>query len=307
MTILVLSASRTGGSDWENYNSFFKHLAHSQNAIEAVWTNFMYEPGYVLFNYAIQLVSTDRRIYIGVESIINAYAVYLITAKVRGGPIILVYLFPLQFASILGVRQTLAFSILIIAMLSLRKLRGTMIAFAPTIHLSALPLLLLMKLSENRKLLTAGSLPILATFLIAIIAFMPLILLKSSLYFSTTSGLTELKGSEVALSKLANATALVTIYILSGSANKNREVSFLLFTIYLTIIVTSLTTPILARLAPIVEFVIMYIISKSIARLSKKSTKITLIAVIAILSGAKMLKITAQFDEVYEVCFFCGW
>ena len=93
--IFILSAMRVGGSDWENYEYLYLYMSHADGWLDAILRNPFFEPGYVVLNYVFHAYSEERHPLIVFESAINAYAIWAILTRVRGGPILLIWLFPL--------------------------------------------------------------------------------------------------------------------------------------------------------------------------------------------------------------------
>lgn len=309
--VFAMSASRVGGSDWDNYETLYDVVRQASSVGEAIKTSFLIEPAYVALNYAFGLHFESRRALVVFESAVNALAIWLLVSQTRGGPILLVWLFPLQFASILGVRQTLAASVLVIALLlSSRLLRGVAIAGAPFLHLSASFLLGAHLLRTTR--LTTARLMLGIGALIALALLMQVLLVeKLDNYLNAASGLTDLGSTEVVVGKVATLGVLAVLAMAAHAgrampATDSRGGALLLFAVAIAASTAAYASPALIRLTTPIELVIAWYCANRIADVKKLALRTVLIGVLVMAAGLKMAKINSQFADVYEVCFFCA-
>jgi len=307
--IFLLSAFREGGSDWENYNSLYLQIATSESVLDAISTNFLFEPLYVALNYWFSNFFETRRELIIFESFINALAIYLLIKKTSGGPILLVWLFPLQFANIIGVRQTLATSLVIIGILSSRApLRLAMMACAPFIHLSGLLVYIANSVSSVRISVWKTILGIGGAALIIII-LQELILEKFENYFQNAAELTNLSTMDVVIGKLITMLFLAGVTILAASLSTDswRKFNPTLVLVSLVFSFAGLVTPSLVRLSTPFELILAWQCTEYISKMRNKKEQLILGGVFVIVAALKMARISLQFQDVYQVCFFCKY
>jgi hypothetical protein len=313
--IFLLSATRVGGSDWENYEYLYLYMSNADGWLDAIVRNPFFEPGYVALNYLFHLQSEDRRLLIVFESAINAYAIWLVLTRVKGGPILLIWLFPLQFANILGVRQTLATSLFIIATMLLQG-RASVIASISSglIHVSSILLIVGRSMKSIRLTWRTA-----AIGFAAIMAFTVMVgeFLSDKLvnYQENADELTGFSGLEIALGKGLTVFILFAIDIfarrqprlITARASAQDDLPPMgLYFLYVAVIAASVTLPPLARLLTPLELLIAWAACEAIAGIRNRHTRVSLIFVIAVIAMAKMLKISAQLADIYSVCFFCA-
>ncbi len=311
--IFLLSATRVGGSDWQNYEDLYLYMSHADGWLDAILKNAFFEPGYVALNYAFHLLSEDRRWLVVFESFINAYAIWLILTRVKGGPILLIWLFPLQFANILGVRQTFATSIFIIAITLLHGRASVVLSLSSgLIHMSSF-LLMFGRMMQKLRMTWRHA----AIIFISTIAFIMLagsfLTEKLVNYKENATDITDLSGLEIVFGKGLTVLLLFGIDIFSRRQSKHIEAlttgqSSLptgLYFLYLAVIAASSALPPLARLLTPLELLIAWAVCETIAGIRSRLTRTSIALLIAAISMAKMLKIWAQFGEIYSVCFFC--
>lgn len=310
--IFLLSATRVGGSDWENYEYLYLYMSHADSWLDAIVKNPFFEPGYVVLNYLFHLQSEERRLLVVFESAINAYAIWLILTRVKGGPILLIWLFPLQFANVLGVRQTLATSLFIIATTLLQG-RASVVASISSglIHVSSF--LLAFGRAMQRIRLTwrtaAIGFAVIMTFATVTGGFLSD---KLANYQENADDLTGFSGLEIVLGKGLTVFLLFAIDIFARrqprriDAPAQRTSPMGLYFLYMAVIAASAALPPLARLLTPLELLIAWAACEAIADIRHRPLRISLTMAIAAVSLAKMLKISAQLADIYSVCFFCA-
>lgn len=308
--IFALSATRTGGSDWDNYENLFIYVSRSDGPIDAVLSNILFEPGYVTLNYFFSLLSQDRRSLVVFESFINSSAIWLVLSRVKGGPLLLVYLFPLQFANILGVRQTLASSLFIFSMMSFSTgTRRLWQVLAVSVHLSAL-VLIVASITKNLTLSFKKITMSIAVALGAWFVFSELVLGKVQNYLQSTTDLTDLSGTEVLLGKSATLGCLFGISYLAWAWQRDdlNQTPFrpVLFVAATFVSLFAYFLPPFARLLTPLEFLIAWDVCQSIQGVEGLSRRVWLTTIVVVLASAKLTKVYLQFQDVYEVCFLCG-
>jgi hypothetical protein len=311
--IFLLSATRVGGSDWQNYEDLYLYMSHADDWLDAILKNPFFEPGYVALNYAFHLLSEDRRWLVVFESVINSYAIWLILTRVKGGVILLIWLFPLQFANILGVRQTFATSIFIMAVTVLHGRASVVVSLSSgLIHMSSF---LLIFGHVMQKLRMTWRAVVLSFISVIIFIFLAGEFLSDKLanYKENSADLTGISGLEIVFGKG------LTVFFLFGidafSRRQSQHIEGLatgrsspptgLYLLYLAVIAISSALPPLARLLTPLELLIAWAVCEAIAGIRNQITRVSLTFLIATVSMIKMFKIWAQFGDIYSVCFLC--
>jgi len=312
-TIFLLSATRVGGSDWENYNYLYFYMSNAETWFEAIEQNLLVEPGYVLLNYFLRILSDDRRWLVVFESVINAYAVWLILSRVKGGPLLLVFLFPIQFANILGVRQTLATSLFIIAVTTFRgRVSVAAQVTSSLIHASSL-LLVFGRAMQIKRLSWRGAWIGLTLVLFFFFCAREFFAEKLSNYIENAAELTGVSGVEIFFGKGLTIAFLFAIDRFAHAQLPThtetvgviKESSSILFILYAAFLVAAISIPPLTRILGPLELLIAWGVCGDIINIRRRRTRTLLAIIIVAFSMAKMLKIWSQFNEVYSVCFFC--
>lgn len=307
LTIFLLSSFREGGSDWESYNSLYSQVSDSGNIFNSIDQNDLFEPLYVALNYGFSIFFTTRRELVVFESFVNALAIYLILKKSVGGPILLIWLFPLQFANILGVRQTFAISLVIIGSLMGSSLwRLFIMIAAPFVHLSSVLLyfanyLMVVRLSAKNFILCALGVALIYYFLSGLIHE------KLLNYQLNGSELTDLSAAEVVVGKLVTMIFLSFLLIFSARWTENKRMNSILILIVFSLASSfaGLISPALVRLSTPFELILAWQCSKYICSIKNLRFKLIFFLAFCVIAAIKMLKINYQFQDVYEVCFFC--
>lgn len=310
-SVFALSAFRVGGSDWENYDTLYDVVRQASSLSEAIEVSFVIEPLYVALNYFFGLHFNDRRPLVIFESAVNAWAIYLLATRTRGGPILLIWLFPLQFLNILGVRQTLAASLIIISLLLARPtLRTLAVLSAPFLHLSAAFLFAAHLIRSTRLTISRG---MAALALLGASAFVMRSLLSEKIdnYLTAASELTDLGSTEVVIGKLATLGFLGALAIVANAGspkptNNSIDNGTILFALATVATFTAFASPALIRLTAPIEFVIAWYCAGRVASVRDLGLRVALLLVLQAACAAKLAKIFTQFADVYEVCFFCG-
>jgi hypothetical protein len=306
--IFALSAFRDGGSDWDNYEALYHGIATASSLSDAIETHALFEPLYVALNYGFSRWFEDRHALIIFESAINAAAIFAVLTRVRGGPLLLVWLFPLQFANILGVRQTLATSLILIAFsLKPHRLRTALLSISPFIHLSGLLLIGALKLREirpNPKIIIVGLLGMLA----AAIALQNLIFEKLGNYADNAADLTHISASELIIGKLSSMLLLIALtwMALRADGPVKGRISHSLTLLAIGSVLIALVLPPLARLTSSIELVIALQCAQALVSMRSRLESLFLFLCLCSVATLKMAKIVAQFQDVYTVCFFCS-
>jgi hypothetical protein len=312
--IFLLSATRVGGADWENYEYLYLYMSDANDWLDAVIKNAFFEPGYVVLNYVFNLVSDNRRLLVVFESAINSYAIWLVLTRFKGGPIILLWLFPLQFANILGVRQTLATSFFIIAITIFKgRLSFLLSVSSGLIHISSLLLVIgrsIQTFRPNSRRIILG-LSLIFLWYAFTYEFLEA---KLANYFNNASELSGLSGSEVFFGKGLTILTLFGLEYIALSQPKRASQTLLaeqksskyLYIAYLVIIAATTQLPALARLLTPFELLIVWNVCEAVSNVGSRSSRAILTSAIAAISFAKMIKIWVQFGEMYSVCFFCA-
>jgi hypothetical protein len=312
--IFFLSATRIGGSDWQNYEYLYLYMSYADSWLDAILQNTSFEPGYVVLNYAFHGLSNDRRWLVVFESAINAYAIWLILTRVNGGPIFLIWLFPLQFANILGVRQTLATSLFVIAVTQLHGRLSLIAALSSgIIHVSSLVLVFGKSLERLRLTWrTVGY-----VFIFGIVIFIvagDFFSNKLDNYRENADDLTNVSSLEITLGKGLVIFLLIGISEFARRQLQRKQLravgyaismSTIMYFFYFAVIAAAAMLPPLARLLTPLEFLIAWSCCGAIAAVKIPRVRVTLAFVIATVSLAKMLKIWALYGDIYSVCFFC--
>lgn len=313
IVIFLLSATRIGGSDWDNYESLYQYMSHADGWLDAILKNPFFEPGYVALNYAFHTYSEDRRLLVVFESAINAYAIWAILTRVRSGPILLIWLFPLQFANILGVRQTLATSLFIIATTLLHGRTSKIAALASSlIHVSSLVLVFGKAIQGLKITLKNASIVLVPTLTFAYVAS-SFLADKLANYQENASELTSVSGTEIFIGKGLTVLLLFAIDFFARRQPLDRAAMLArtqtpntLYFFYLVIIVASAALPPLARLLTPLELLIAWAACEAIYDVRNRRTRLAFTLLITVVAVFKMLKIASQFGDVYSVCFFCA-
>ena len=312
--IFLLSATRVGGSDWENYEYLYIYMSHAESWFDAILKNALFEPGYVVLNYVFNLLSDDRRWLIKFESAINAYAIWLTLTRFKGGPIILIWLFPLQFANILGVRQTFATSLFIIAITTLHGRTSVVASIASgLIHISSFLLVFGRAIQKFRFTLRWAALGLVSIIFFSFL-FKYFLYDKINNYIDNAVDLTDLTGLEVFFGKGLTVLMLLGINTIARHLPKHTPTTSLvrassssrLYLLYFALMAASVPLPALARLLTPFELLIVWSVCEVISDIRSRPVRVLLTFVIAVISTAKMLKIWSQFGEMYSVCFFCA-
>lgn len=311
--IFMLAATRIGGSDWDNYEYLYSYMSNANGWLDAVIKNPFFEPGYVVLNYAFHAYSENRRLLVGFESAINAYAIWVILTRVWGGPILVIWLFPLQFANILGVRQTLATSLFIIVTILLRgKVSKVAAVLSSLIHVSSL-VLIFGKAIQGLKITLKSAFVLLISVSAAALAISSFLSEKLANYQENASDITNISGVEIFLGKGLTILLLYAIDTLSrrqplnkgGMLSRAKTPSALYF-LYVVIIAAATILPPLARLLTPLELLIAWTVCEAIYSVRHQRTRVLLTFLVVIIAAAKMLKITSQLGDIYSVCFFCA-
>lgn len=307
--VFTMSAFRVGGSDWENYDSLYDLVRGSGSVSEAVETNFVIEPGYVALNYLFGSQFDTRRALVVFESAANALAILLLILRTRGGPVLLVWLFPLQFSNILGVRQTFAASVLIVALLATKRLtRYTIAALSSLLHLSAAFLLAahlirFTRFTVGRLLLglaALGTLGLVMQFMLAE---------KIDNYLQSASELTGLSANEVVVGKVSTFALIGSIAVVArlGTSAVDRQRGLApLLALALLLTLGAYASPALIRVTTPIELVLAWYCADSISGVVEFRLRAALTGILIAVAALKMFKIATQFGDVYSVCFFCG-
>ena len=305
--IFLLSAFRTGGSDWENYDYLYLYVSRASTLVDALTENFLFEPGYVALNYVASFLSADRRALVIFEAAVNALAIFLILTRVAAGPLFVCWLFPLQFANILSVRQTLATSLLIIAHVTYSN-RGRLLAAiaAPSIHLSAVLFIAAAALAQRIRVKSI----LIGVCFIAGAAYLvsDLVVDKLANYSDNAADLTDLSGANVALGKALTLGVLALLHITSSYvAGRGQRLEFplALYSAAALLALFSYYFPPAARVLVPFEFIAALYACQGIARIEPLKPRLALAGGLILITLLKMSKITSQLGEVYEVCFFC--
>jgi hypothetical protein len=310
LLVFTLSATRVGGSDWENYETVFNLAASSDSLLMALAANAMLEPGYASLNYLVSELGGSRRDLIYIESAISSLAIFLVLTRVPGGSIIVTWMLTLTFIGLMPVRQTVAISLMMIAFIPIsRKLRIFFALIAPTIHISSIPLLAAKLFGKNH--LSRFSI-ISISLACAVVTYFMVELLsgKMDLYLEKSSGLTELKSETVILGKLITLSIIVFLWYF---ASKNKKIAHcsgvfdykVLHIITLGSIALAIINPAFIRLTSIFEIVYIWCAAESIYYVKSKNKRIVIYSILAIVVIAKLMKTLTQFEDVYKVCFLC--
>lgn len=312
--IFLLSATRVGGSDWENYEYLYQYMSQAENLLDAIGKNPSFEPGYIALNYIFHFFSEDRRALIVLESLINSYAIWLILTRAKGGVLLLAWLFPLQFANILAVRQTLATSLFLIAVLLLQGRASVFASISSAfIHLSTLILILGQFLQRFRLTWKSVVIGFFIVFIVTLIT-KDFLLEKLVNYSENAAELTGFSGLEILVGKGATIFLLLGLDIFSRlqprkMVEPNHQLltpQWLLYILYIAMLVVSILLPPFARILAPIELLIAWSVCGSILEIRDRHTRTSLALVIILIALAKILKIQAQLSDIYDVCFFCA-
>jgi hypothetical protein len=306
--IFLLSAFRVGGSDWENYDWLYFYVSRAGGLFDAIQENFIYEPLYIALNYLFTLFSPERRALVIFESAINAIAVYLIVSRSRGGPILLIWLFPLQFANILGVRQNFAASIVLIALLSWphRHAVKILLISAPFFHLSAIIFYVGYRL-RTISIASRQSLVIIGVLVLTFAASWQMIYEKFGNYLDNSEDLTNISSTQLVFGRLTSLAVLFSLAVLAKRAatDKTAGINPILAAVAITSALSAFIVPALARISTPLEFMVAWQCANVLSHTKKYKIRMALFFILVVFAGIKMVKIYYQTD-IYEACFFCA-
>lgn len=311
LMVFALAATRVGGSDWENYETIFNIVAKADSLSMALISNGLLEPGYVFLNYIVSELGGDRRDLIIIESGITSVATYLVLTKVRGGSIIVSWLMTLTFAGLMPVRQTVALSlVMVVFAIKSRNFQIASSVIAPSIHISAI-FLLFAKFFGGKHLTRRIIIGITLSVSVAIYVLSTLLVDKIDLYRDASSELTDLSTSAVLIGKVITLTLITSLWYY---ASKKRQASAcpsvlsykILHLITLLSLAMSFINPAFARLTSVFEIVYIWAAAQNIYYLNNRRLRLALYSVIAIIVIMKTTKTLTQFQEIYNVCFFCA-
>lgn len=311
LIVFASAATRVGGSDWENYETIFNIVTNAESLSMAIISNGLLEPGYVLLNYIVSELGGTRRDLIVIEAGITSAATYLVLTKVRGGSIIMSWLMTLTFIGLMPVRQTVALAIVMIVFsVKSRPLQVVSSMVAPTIHISAI-LLLIAKFFGGKSLTKPMMIRMIFFVVVAMYALNALLVEKIGLYRDASSELTDLSTSSVVIGKLITLLFVASLWYYASKRSQVQTCpSVLSYTILHIMTMLSLTlalvNPAFARLTSLFEIIYIWNAAQNIYYLNDRKLRLILYSAISVVIIMKIIKTLTQFAHVYDVCFFCA-
>lgn len=310
LVIFALSATRVGGSDWDNYETIFSIIATADSLSMDLIYSLGVDPGYVFLNYIVSESGGDRRDLVILESGITSFATFLVLTKVRGGSIIVSWLMSLTFAGLMPVRQTVAISLaMIVFAIKSRILKVAYSVIGINIHISTI-FLLLAKNVRGINLKWPLMTGIIISVILVVYFLDNFIAAKIELYFYSHEALTNLSAGSVVIGKVITLGFLTSLWYYASRKPKAiscPSISSYKVLHFLTMLslVMCFINPAFARLTSLFEIVYIWAAAQNIYYLKSVRLRLSLYSLIVIVVASKLIKVLTQFREVYDVCFLC--